>query len=565
MELNSKLFFKLWRNKVIRLRIFYHLNIFYSHIFSREFSIHEIRLYKFKEYLQNVILTDQEFYKCKINLPLNVEKLAFKNFNQEIGSGWLDGNEKLTHLDLGKSYNHPLKIGDIPNGITNLTLSYNFDFQIQPFAIPSSVTSITFGNRWNQQLIKDSLPKSLKSLKFGSCFNNKGNPIDFSIFPKSIESIIFGKDFQQLIEPNSFETFLPNLVKLEFNSEYKKKLKLNSIPKTVKELFLGYNNNFNNNNNNNDESIFKCIPNSVTKLTLGDYLSNPIEAYDLPDSITDLSLGLNNSINVGSIPNSVKSLEFFSYNRSTPDGTLPNSLVKLKFSQDFNQELSYGLFKNCYESLTSLDLGYLFKRFKSGVLPKNLKELKFNRLFNPDYLDPNSIPDSVETLQIMPNFKLNQNNNNNIPKSLKNLILINFNCVIPKDYFKNSNVLWNQLKSLDLSESSFNSVIHEGCLPLNLEILKFSSEFNQNLTLEMLPPNLKTLQLGSNFNKIINRDNMPESLTTLWVLGCPKLTHDQLPINLISIFTYNTNKEFLNSLDYDYFWYFLKIIKKYYW
>ncbi|KAK5576957.1 hypothetical protein RB653_001894 [Dictyostelium firmibasis] len=590
MDSNSELFFKLWRNRVIRLRIFYHLNIFYCHIPSKELSIHELRLYQFKDYIQNLVLNDQEFYKGKVDLPLNVERLSLKNFNEEIvNKGWLDGNKKLTHLDFGRNYNHPLKIGDIPDGITNLTLSISMDCQIEPNVIPSSVTSITFGSRWNLQLQKDSLPNSLKSLKFGTCYNNQGKPLDLSNFPKSIESLIFGRDFQQIIEPGSFEKYLPNLKKLEINSDYKLKLKPNTIPKTVEEFFYGYNNDYisrlilptaiSSLTSRDEVFTFECVPNGVRKLMLGDHLSNPIGPNALPNSITDLSLGLNNSLTVGSIPKSVTSLDFFSFNRSMPDGTLPSSLVKIKFGQDFNQELSSGLFKNCFESLTSLDLGYFCRRFKSGILPKNLKVLKFNRLFNPDYLEPNSIPDSVETLQIMPNFKYHNDNNNNnnnnnnnsnkdnfysnIPKSLKNLILINFNDIIPRDYFRNSDILWNQLKELDLSESHFNSIIHEGCLPLNLEVLKLSSEFNQDFTFGMLPPNLKTLHLGSKFNKIICRDNMPLSLTTLWVLGLPKLSFDDLPINLVSIFTYNTNKEFLKSLDCDYFWYLKIVTPKY--
>ncbi|EGC29359.1 hypothetical protein DICPUDRAFT_99857 [Dictyostelium purpureum] len=545
--------------------IFYHLNIFNSNKFQREFKYYEIDHYFWKSYLQNICIVDDEIYSTRkrapLIIPVNVVSLAFKNFNQELWPGFIPFENRVSpieSLDLGKKYSHPLKKGDIPPTIKKVILSDVYNHPLKQGDIPNSTEAIVFGNRWDQVITHDSLPSSIKSIRFGNDYNNRGLPFKASCLPKGLESIRFGISFNQILDANSFIKYTPNLKTLQVHSKYTHQLTFKNIPPSVTELFLGINT-----SHTSQKLIYEYrLPDGIRRLTLGDYVTAPIEPGYLPNGITDLSLGSNNKVVHGSIPNTVTKLDLgLYYNRELPSDSLPESLTHLVFAFDYDTKLAQNQFINT-RNLTTIEFGAFFSRpIAAGTFPKNLTTLKFGRNMNPDHLELCAIPDSVTSLQIVPNFRYS-----NIPKNLRKLKLINFDKDIPPSYF-NSEKAPESLRNLEILSlgDNFNTEIKPSTFPNSLTKLDLGYKYNHPLRQEILPPNLSSLSLGQCFTREIKEDDLPQSLLTLKVMSAtPKLTRKSIPPNLNSLFCLNTNKEFLKSIDLHFFFSFLKIIENNY-
>ncbi|KAM9987043.1 hypothetical protein ACTFIY_011461 [Dictyostelium cf. discoideum] len=139
---NNNLFFKIWRNIIIRNEIILHLRLFnkhYNKLFS--FKLKDFINYKYKSYLNTIKLSIKKTL-VKAMIPNNIKAIKFfEDFNQ------------------------PIEIG----------------------VLPSTIKYLEFGDLFNQSLIGNWLPFNIEYLKFGEKFNQSIQKINF---PKSLKSLI---------------------------------------------------------------------------------------------------------------------------------------------------------------------------------------------------------------------------------------------------------------------------------------------------------------------------------------------------------------------------------------
>ncbi|KAM9997661.1 hypothetical protein ACTFIY_007336 [Dictyostelium cf. discoideum] len=271
------LFFKIWRNKYLRYRIFHQM---------KKSSINRIQKYNNCEEIEN-----------------------------------LENSYYIKHLKLVE--NSPIPINGIPNSVRLLRLNCNFNHKllIGSFSLSKRLEILILGEIFNQTIERNLLPNSLKKIKFGLKFNQS-----LQHLPSSVTSIKVSGSF---LKPETIPSTVTEL-KLYFFFN-KENLTTNDIPKSIKSLKMDicFNNIF----------VVGFIPNSVTKLVLGPrFFECSLKAGIIPNSVTDLTISLGcllSPIKKGVIPNSVKNLKIVdligSISFNLKKGSIPNGVEYLDF------------------------------------------------------------------------------------------------------------------------------------------------------------------------------------------------------------------------------------------
>lgn len=297
------------------------------------------------------------------SLPDGLETLVFgHSFNQAINVGALPSS--LTYLQLGHMFNHPLVPGAIPPNVKYLDFVPDgcFNQPLVPGSLPSALDEIIF-HSYNHPLVPGVIPEGVDSVCFYGDFNH---PLVFGVFPDSISTIIIASAlFTYPICPG----VLPRNLQYAYISEY------------------------------NESFPPGCFPDSLIKLMIGDVYHQEIAVGVLPPNLTDLNLEcpIHQTFVHGFLPNTLTYLQLSHFDTPIFPGVLPLSLTHLFLSYGFNQPLKPGTFP---PSLVHLELSSEFDQpLLPGVLPPKLVKL----LLGDEFCRPlpkGSIPSSVKYISL---------------------------------------------------------------------------------------------------------------------------------------------------------------------
>ncbi|KAN0043493.1 hypothetical protein ACTA71_011152 [Dictyostelium dimigraforme] len=501
MDNNVKrdLFFKVWKNVIIRKEILYHLR-FYNKHFNHTIYNNSTSSYKYKSYINKLKVSE-----IIEPLPYGISEIIFHNFEfskfnekaiptsvhtitflRELNGMILDnlGNipESVKTIKFGEMINQPLKVGTFSENITSIEFGEMYNRPIKAGVLPDSITSLEFGDSFNQSLRGYWLPSdyesNLKSLKFGKDFNQPVEDIN-ECLPKTITSLVLPRRYLgQSIDFNwTISKLSANTLEYYYDTDSNVLLNSNSIPNSVTNLTFD--------NDFNEIIQPNIIPNSVTFITFGNRFNKPIQSYSMPIHLSSITFGdyFNQTLDFSHLMN-LQTIKLGScLNVSIFDNfKFPPNLTSLTFPNYFNEPIPSGYFLN---------------------LP--LKSLTFGKIFN-QYIDNQTLPSTLSSLD------LNESGNFINFSSLNQLVSLKFGLT-------NSNPKENKILPNSLREISFiypeDSIIKKEDIPMGVLSLSFDRYFNQSIGKSILPDTITTISFNHRFDQIIGKDVLPNSLTSL--------------------------------------------------
>ncbi|KAN0019570.1 hypothetical protein ACTFIU_002786 [Dictyostelium citrinum] len=623
----ERLFFSIWRNNKIKRCIFHHLEIFnlmnnVNDPITLD-QLHSIESGKLRDYCKMVKIEKNEKIELQcMPIPNHIEKLIFSNefdkpikvgtipssvveiefgekFNQVLKQGQLPPSlqtlkfgkrfnqmvtnssgelpTSLTTLIFGSNFDQIILKNFIPPNVSTLIFGLNFDQPLSPGYIPSSVTRLEFQENFNQPLTVGTIPKNVKHLKIYSKF-----PLIQGAIPPSCTTLYYGGDCSQGTKniPDSVKS-LHFLQSINCNDLIARERALSktssSISLDISSTTSGISSSSNSNGGNNGEKIIYLQPESicksVTDLTIELNHGPPHKKYLPMNSITKLSLGINEFkkplkstyipsgctsllLNIGpdykfqqllakSIPSSVTSLQFGpNFNLIIMPNSLPIHLRSIDFGDGFNQQL-------LQNSLPTLIDSIKFGKSYNQPIPiflsnsNYLTSIEFGKSFNQPLIIGNGSGLNNNSYN---NNNSNSNNNNNgnvianLPITLNKLKFSkdsNFKSLLKIE----SDSMLEEIEFGDQYNQEFVNQCTLGCT--HLLSIKFGESFNQPINSLASCSSIKKLIFGNSFNQSIS--NLPENLTSL-SLGT-SFSHNliNLPTSLIELKIFN--KAFLNNLN----------------
>jgi len=262
-------------------------------------------------------------------------------------------------------------------------------------------------------------------------------------------------------------------------------------------------------------NILPNIPRDVKTIAFNsDYsaskFNKKIQKYLLPNSLLRLTFSdkFNQIIEVDVLPQSLKHLTFGdNFNKRIKTNVLPKTLTHLEFGYEFNQIVKINVFPN---TLTHLDFGYKFNQIiEKGVLPQSLVYLHLGHDFNQNIND-NIIPSSLLYLNMSREFN-QETKINSLPKTLIHLYLY---CeVIHESIYERLSELQN-LKYLELlgnidyvnipphiHKIGFENLqVKQTNLPINIKKIKLiehDETFSYEYYLQQIPFDCKIVGAGN--------------------------------------------------------------------
>ncbi|GAM23709.1 hypothetical protein SAMD00019534_068840, partial [Acytostelium subglobosum LB1] len=291
----------------------------------------------------------------------------------------------ITSLSLGDIYNDPLLPGLLPPSLISLTLGARFDQRIGERSLPLTLETLKIGMNYTQEFGLEVLPPSLTSLSFDrySLYNKEFMP---GVLPNQLQSLTLGKHYNQMFRVGSLPPELTRLsISQTYDSKYNQEFQPGVLPASLHILTLGH---------SFKQSIRRGIlPNSLTEIEAPMNGDQVIEPGALPNSLISLTILNRPEITVGMLPNSLQSLYITEqFPGVIPVGALPESLTMLSFDSCtiINDPIQPGTLPS---SLKTLNIGPYMHRIKQGILPSALTSLTFigcNKEFQPGVL-PSSI------------------------------------------------------------------------------------------------------------------------------------------------------------------------------
>ena len=358
-------------------------------------------------------------YDDLINIKLNITKIIFiLNFEESIKIG--DIKDGITHVIYGYYFNMKLDEGVLPESVEFLYFISNnyeyslhnvlpknlktlilsshsyYDNNLKPGDIPEGIKYLRFGYYFNKELNVGDLPESLEYLNLGNNFNKT---IKKDVLPKKLKTIIFGWEYDKKIEKDILP---PGLKKIDFGKSFNQPIDIGVIPEYVDNLI--FSGKFN-------QSLIGVLPKKLKKLYLGGSFNQSFEKGILADSITELTLYINDNqiLEKDVLPNSLIKLTIHNFNNNTiPLEAYPSKLTNLHVFLKLSgyQELKTNLFPN---TLTHLHIdGDVKQTIKPGHIPHSVIDLNFNityhcQSFNST-IEDNSLPQGLINLNLGDSF-----------------------------------------------------------------------------------------------------------------------------------------------------------------
>ncbi|KAN0055686.1 hypothetical protein ACTA71_011569 [Dictyostelium dimigraforme] len=467
---NSFLFFKIWRNCVLKKIIFEHLMMFNLFSFPVDESLSQLKITTDnKKYIKSLLVRVDDIKK---------DFTSLKTFRviKTLNDIPIDIESVLLYQDNDINYDFPnLKV--IPKSLTKLHTHYNFNRQLskENTAIFSNLTTLVFGFYFNQLINENILPNSLRILKFGFEYNQR---INENVLPKSLERISFQNKFNQ---------------------------SLKYLPGSIKEIKFLYGSNFKQRINSSE------LPSSLTKLTLPGRYNLALINGVLPNKLLKLKIS------------NLKSE--ITYDQYLNQANIILKVYKKNGHLSTNQEISNLLKLNSSiipSSVTNLSIfsHFYYSTCKFNFLSSKFSSVNLNYLGNGSfyYEPPLNLIDRCERikslcLKSIDNNLTLDNHSKSCLSDLISLDLGNFNYnayTTPVLDFK----VFTKLKCLRIG--NYKSRIYSTTLPPTLELLELGYGNNQLIENEWLPKSLKHLIVSSEKSQISFR-NLPSSLESLWV------------------------------------------------
>eukprot|EP01132_Coremiostelium_polycephalum_P005758 gene5758-7165_t len=285
---------------------------------------------------------------------------------------------------------------------------------------------------------------------------------------------------------------------------------LGRIPDTVSELILGIQFDISNG----------VLPHSIKKLSLM-HLIIPFSLEDIPNSVEDLTIyiGWEDQItSIGSIHFGVKNLFLHLKEMPLYPSTLPNSIKSLELYT------IYSIVPNQIPSSTEYIFFSYCELIEPGSIPNGVKEIKFGRYAHP--FSKCTFPPSVKSIEFYEyNLKLFQDGI--LPHSLTRLKIErgepqrlppNISTMLPSLEYLECFIedicypLPNSLKTLVLIEKVKH--IDVGMIPSSVKKIIFKDEIEFSMIEGVLPPFLNHLELKFG-NVLIPFPILPHSLEYL--------------------------------------------------
>ncbi|KAN0038311.1 hypothetical protein ACTA71_000483 [Dictyostelium dimigraforme] len=325
MKENTFLFFKIWRNIVLRETILNHLRLFKKNSYFKIDQLKGFNSKKNKYYVGKIDINfNFEISDDILSEYINCAYLKFSNkFNKSINNLKLTDNIK--YLEFGINFNQPLKPLDqllqLNNSLETLKFGTSFN---QELLFNSNITTTTIESMEQNVIIENQIFNRLKTLIFGTHFNRPLLEI-----PNSITYLEFGKDFCQDFSFSKYGE--PNLNCLKLKGAFNRGLKVGNLPSSLRILYL--------------------------------------------------SDRFNMKLTKGMLPNGLEELYFQSnYNQELiPNESIPSTVKLIKLSFLFDKELEPGVFPPNVETII---FGESFKKhLKIGVIPDSVTTLKLPRIY----------------------------------------------------------------------------------------------------------------------------------------------------------------------------------------
>ncbi|KAM9969487.1 hypothetical protein ACTFIR_001322 [Dictyostelium discoideum] len=486
---NNFLFYKLWRNIVIKNQIIEYLKLFNQNYSNRIFTIEQLKNYKDREYLRDITITIPSNSITEIH---EIEPLL-SYFIENVQVIETPNPTMIPYEQVFTSEDY-----DEPN-------ESNESSPLPPLPFPKIIKKFTTCFSNNQRVISGLFQSTtLKTLKFGHFFSQSllDQTTNKSIIPNGLETLYIGKSFNSYpLGPN----LLPqSLTKLEIGDAYRLAIEPGWLPDDLIELDLGF--------KYKNRLLQGSLPNKQLKsLDLGTFKGD-IEPGVLPNSITSLkSCGIPNFIGTdlcNSLPSNLKQLELHQLPSLTSlTNFLPTSLTSLEISQPFNHELLIPSLTN----LIDLKITVNQNQFKTNHFINFPNSLKFLSIQKKDETNNKKKKKHNNNDNDNDNNNDNDNDNNNNDNENDN----------ENDNKSNSNQNFkefpNSIESLSISRELIENdqallTLHSTMKKLNLKFPFANFKANnmdggmENFTLPLLPNSITDLNLN-----LYDRDLIPSS------------------------------------------------------
>ncbi|KAN0039820.1 hypothetical protein ACTA71_007057 [Dictyostelium dimigraforme] len=577
---NSILFFKLWRNIVIKNKIMEFVRLYNYYYFPVAFdSITSFFDFKNKEYLSSI----KFFGNSKLNDNTNNGNNNNNNDNNNDDS--LNFEYFKHKIDKSKNLSNQLfkEISNIPNDITLEIASYQ-EF-LNYFQFPINVKTLIinlYGFKFN---FNSNNYNNLKHLIIRKGFYNINNIIS-SESSSSLESLSISHEGKSLQygnkedDDNNLENEIVELPKtlkhlklssetynninfsnsqlkyLNYSFELPDMINVNTLPNTLETLLLNY--------RYRHQIIENVLPKSLTHLefdnrsiyniSFGENVLPPnLKILMLPRDYTETLRHLPNSLTIlksgGIFPKSIlfqltsllkldlSNCEDITHDDNkklkTLENILPYSLQILRLTgNSIKSPITIIPDENKNYNLTKLIIPTFNKEsLKKIVIPKSIKSIDLNFYDEHDHLRSFDGFNSLESLKLglTPSFITNDT----FPKSLKDLRIFRldlpFNC---KNTLK-SNILPISLKYLKVFSfklENFTSFVNK----INVKNKNNKEIIDMELKDYKLPSSIKILEICSSIDVFENW--LPESIEVLILSGNYSKIHLPLPSSLHSIY-----------------------------
>ncbi|KAM9980871.1 hypothetical protein ACTFIY_003166 [Dictyostelium cf. discoideum] len=429
---NYILFKKVWGNITIRDQIIFHLRIFNNHNNSFDIGIYTFSTYKYRNYFNNIRLFDSNGYEnqrhsncypipqiaenIEMNcsdiilvdhwIPDTCKSITFIDFDQQLTRNII-GNS-LTSIDFGNEFNQSLSdtngIPWLPRSLKSLTFGESFQHSIHRDELPPSLTSLILDPKYQGVILYGSIPKSVTTLHYYFDSRRGTNKLDSTSIPGGTTSLEFDSFFNQTIEKGMIPHNVTSLIFMSGNY----KIESNSLPISIKTLHLGRNKDYDallpptitNLSMHQCSEVF-LLPKTIQTLKIMSFTfsSHPhlhslyffknltslklnvsqVNLTDLkfPPTITKLVLTVSDDfeLNDSLLPNNLKKLKLYDFNKPLIIGDLPSSIEELKLP-DYKQPIQKDVLPS---SLTLLKISDFFDSIiDRDALPPNLKSFYFS-------------------------------------------------------------------------------------------------------------------------------------------------------------------------------------------
>ncbi|KAK5580118.1 hypothetical protein RB653_000131 [Dictyostelium firmibasis] len=367
-------------------------------------------------------------FKSSLNLKdcINLEKLIFNeksHFNNEL----TNSNEINNNNNKNKNI---IEINELPCNLKFLEFGNLYSREINAnLNLPKTLTQLTFGSNFNNSIKFESLI-NLEYLKLGDGFDCE---INIGDLPINLKTLIFGIGYKKKLKIGSLPSSLIYLSMDGYTLDFEVGV-LSSLVNLLtlelssfKTLSIPTNQNFK----------IGALPSSIQKFIFNEYFNTiyPFQSGSLPSSLTSLNLGFyNHTINEFLIPESLTSLILPQNinNGKTLFPKLFSNLKNLKFLKiSYKNDILPNVLPNSLTSLTieSLCKGDSFETLPFEIFPRSLLHLSIyqykKNYYSIEFIKPGDLPPSLKSLTIVSNLLNYQFQVDSIPQTLEKLDISN--------------------------------------------------------------------------------------------------------------------------------------------